>query len=87
MYNKTIIVKNRSGNETLELSFEEFKTQFDKELRQAISVYKAHESQRKAMLLPPFTPDNNDYTSDFYFDLRWNFNNYAQTSWYIANIR
>ena len=87
MYNKTIIVKNRSGNETLELSFEEFKTRFQQELQQAIATYTTHEKQRKAMLLPPFTPDNNDYTSDFYFDLRWNFNNYAQTAWYIANIR
>lgn len=87
MHNATIILKNVRNSEEMELSFDEFKTQFQQELRQAIATYKAHESNKKAMLLPPFTPDNNDYTSDFYFNLRWNFNNYTQTNWYIANIR
>ena len=84
---RKIILKNRRDNSTLELGFDEFKAQFQQELQQAINLYTNREKEKKAMLLPPFTPDNNNYTSDFYFDLRWNFNNYAQTNWYIANIR
>ena len=49
---------------------------------QAINTYKAHQENKN--FLPPFIKPTPNYEQDFYFDLRWNFNNYAQTQYYIA---
>ena len=80
---RKLIIKNRRNNEErLELTLEEFKAKFNIELRQAINTYKAHEESKN--FLPPHIKPTPDYEQDFYFDLRWNFNNYAQTQYYIA---
>lgn len=80
---RKLIIKNRRNNEErLELTFEEFKAKFQMELKQAINTYKAHQESKN--FLPPFLKPTPNYEQDFYFDLRWNFNNYAQTQYYIA---
>ena len=80
---RKLIIKNRQNNkERLELTLEEFKVKFQNGLRQAINTYKAHEESKN--FLPPFIKPTPNYEQDFYFDLRWNFNNYAQTQYYIA---
>lgn len=80
-----IIVKNRRTNESLELNLEEFKIKFSLELAQAFNNYK-NQKEQKDMLLPPFMQNNKDYKSDFYFDIRWNFNNHQTSLWYIDRI-
>ena len=80
-----IILKNRRTNESRQLSLEEFKNEFRMELTQAYNNYKNQEEQ-KDMLLPPFMHKNRNYQSDFYFDLRWNFNNHQTSLWYIERI-
>ena len=78
-----IIVKNRrNNNEKYELTLEEFKAKFRNELTTAINSY-THQQEQKALLKPPFMHTNPDYKQDFYQDLRWNFNNYAPTNYYI----
>lgn len=80
---RKLIIKNRRNNEErLELTLEEFKDKFQMELKQAINTYKAHQESKN--FLPPFLKPTPNYEQDFYFDLRWNFNNYAQTQYYIA---
>lgn len=80
---RKLIIKNRRNNEEqLELTLEEFKAKFQMELKQAINTYKAHQEGKN--FLPPFLKPTPNYEQDFYFDLRWNFNNYAQTQYYIA---
>ena len=80
---RKLIIKNRRNNEErLELTLEEFKAKFQMELKQAINTYKAHQESKN--FLPPFLKSTPNYEQDFYFDLRWNFNNYAQTQYYIA---
>ena len=80
---RKLIIKNRRNNEErLELTLEEFKAKFQMELKQAINTYKAHQESKN--FLPPFLKPTPNYKQDFYFDLRWNFNNYAQTQYYIA---
>jgi len=79
------IIKNKRTNESLELTLEEFKSRFRMELQQAFNNFKNQEEQ-KEMLLPPFMHRNRDYKSDFYFDLRWNFNNHQTSLWYIDRI-
>lgn len=83
---RKIIIKDRRNNkDKQELTFEEFKAKFKNELHSAIQVYSHHKKQ-KDILKPPFMNLNNDYESDFYRDLRWNFNNNAQTNYYIDKI-
>ena len=80
---RTLIIKNRRNNEErLELTLDEFKAKFQLELKQAINTYKAHQENKN--FLPQFLKPTPNYEQDFYFDLRWNFNNYAQTQYYIA---
>ena len=81
--NRKIIIKNRQNHkERLELTLEEFKAKFYAELRTVINSYKAHEESKN--FLPPFVKPTPNYEQDFYHDLRWNFNNYAPTQYYIA---
>lgn len=83
---RRIIIKDRRNNKyKQELTFEEFKAKFNKELYSAIQVY-LHDKKQKDILKLPFMNLNNDYESDFYRDLRWNFNNNAQTNYYIDKI-
>ena len=80
---RKLIIKNRRNNEEqFELTLEEFKAKFQMELKQAINTYKAHQESKN--FLPPFLKPTPNYEQDFYFDLRWNFNNYAQTQYYVA---
>ena len=82
MSRKIIIKNRRNHNETLELTLEEFKVKFCNELRQAINSYTAHQESKN--FLPPLIKPTPDYEQDFYLSLTFNFNNYAQTQYYIA---
>ncbi len=83
---RKIIIKNRQNNkECQELTLDEFKSKFKIELNSAIQVY-SHDKQQKDALKPPFMHSNNNHEEDFYRDLRWNFNNNAQTVYYIDKI-
>lgn len=84
---RKIIIKNRRTNkDKQELSFDEFKIKFKNELHSAIQVY-SHDREQKDMLKPPFMRLNPNYESDFYQDLRWNFNTNSQSEWYIDKIQ
>ena len=82
MSNKLIIKNRRNHKERLELSLEEFKAKFQNELKQAIDSYKADEERKN--YLPPFVKPTPDYEQDFFMSLVFNFNNYAQTQYYIT---
>ena len=82
-----IIVRNRRNfNDMQELTLEEFKIKFRNELTSAINIF-THHQQQKDMIKPPFMTLNTDYRAEFYQDLRWNFNNNAQTQYYIDRIK
>ena len=86
MYKHKIIVKNkRNVKERLELTLDEFKIKFAKELRTALNSYKS-DIKHKNMPFPPFMHRNTDYERSFYSDLRWNFNNNSRSVWYIFRI-
>ena len=79
---RKIILKHRRKNEMLELTKEEFQIKFRNELSQAINTYKAHNKS----FLPEFC--KKDATDqDFWFSLRFNFNNNAVCEYYIEHIR
>lgn len=82
--NQKIIIKNKRTREQLELSLPEFKEKFKAEITIALDNFKAQESRKN--FLPPFIKSNNNFESDFYFNLRWNFNNLQNSNWYIERI-
>ena len=79
-------MKNRRTGETIKIPFQQFKIRFQKELQQAILTYSAHERQKDMIKPWLLRKNNNNYKADFYFDLRWNFNNYAFSEWYIERV-
>ena len=78
-----LIIRNRlNREERLEMTLEEFKIKFRNELSSAINSYKVHIESKN--YLSQFIFPAHNYEQDFFHDLRWNFNNYAQTPYYIA---
>lgn len=72
-------IRNRRTRECIELSLEEFKTKFKQELEFAIEQYTKTEKNKN--FLPHVKTI--DYCSDFYFNLRWNFNSFSNSIWFI----
>lgn len=84
---RKIIIKNRQNNkDRQEMSLEEFKIKFKKELESAIQIY-IQDNKQKDMLKPPFLHSDENYEANFYQDLRWNFNNNTQTIYYIDKVQ
>ena len=83
---KIIIRIRRIYDEMQELRLEELKVNFKNEFACAIQIY-SNQQMQKNMLMPPFMTMNTDYHADFYNDLRWNFNNFVQSEWYIDRIQ
>ena len=82
----TVIAKNRRTGEVVKLPLLQFKIKFQRELQQAFLTYSAHQSQKDMLKPLAFLKNTDCHKSDFYFDLRWNFNNYAMSEWYIERI-
>lgn len=82
-----IIIRNRRNYEDKqELTISEFKIKFSKELNSALQIYTNNQKQ-KDMIKPLFMHINIDYKSEFYNDLRWNFNTHSTSEWYIDRIK
>lgn len=79
-----ILLVNKNTREKQILTIEEFKIKFNNELRVAINSYSNFEKQKK--YFSTFQTDFTNYESDFYFSLRWNFNNYSRSAWYIERL-
>ena len=77
-----MIVKNRRSCKVLELTYSEFRKNFAKEIQVAL------ESFKKTELAKTFFNylDDNMIESRFYFNLRYNFNNFGNSVWYIDKI-
>ena len=75
-----MILKNKRTRETLEITDSEFKKRFAKEINDAFESYK------KTVLAKPYFKMNNNIEGDFYFNLRWNFNNHGISNWYIEKM-
>ncbi len=83
---KIVLRNRRKFKDKQELTLEEFKNKYRKELDSAIDSY-SRTRERKDMLKPPYMHINKDYEAEFYEDLRWNFNNNARSIYYIDIIK
>lgn len=84
MNNIKLKITNKRTRKSRVLLLEDFKKEFANELQQAIHYYSEDEKQKE--FLPPIMIKNKDYTSDFYFSLQFNFNNYARSNWFIEKF-
>ena len=75
-----MILKNKQTQESIQLSDTEFKTKFAKEIQVALESYIQTENNK------PSIKTNKNLEEDFYFDLKWNFNNFGNSNWYIEKI-
>ena len=77
-----MILKNKRSCETLKIEYPEFRKKFAKEIQIAF------ESFRKTELNKPFYnyKDDNSIEFNFYFQIRYNFNNFGNSVWYIEEL-
>lgn len=77
-----MILRNRRTRETLEIEYPEFRKKFAKE------IHIAFDSFRKTELNKPFYnhKDDNSMEFNFYFQIRYNFNNFGNSVWYIEKL-
>ena len=77
-----MILKNKQTKEILKINYSEFGKRFKDEIQIALENYQKTEASKRLNML-----DCRDYIeSDFYFDLRWNFNNFSNSVWYIEKM-
>lgn len=75
-----MIIKNKRTRETLNITLQEFKIKFAKEINDALESYK------QTVLAKPYFKINHDIEGDFYFNLQWNFNHHGFSNWYIEKM-
>ena len=77
-----MILRNKRTRQTLEIDYSEFNKRFAKEIQIAFENYQKTEVSKRL-----YIPDYYDYIeADFYFDFRWNFNNFSNSVWYIEKV-
>ena len=77
-----MILRNKRTRQTLEIDYSEFNKRFAKEIQIAFENYQKTEVSKRL-----YIPDYYDYIEvDFYFDFRWNFNNFSNSVWYVEKV-
>ena len=77
-----MILKNKLTKETLDIPYSEFRKKFAKEIQDAFESFKRTELNKTFY---KFKNDNMIETN-FYFDIRWNFNHFGTSNWYIESL-
>ena len=77
-----MILKNKLTKETLDISYSEFRIKFSKEIQYAFESFKRTELNKTFYNFK----DDNLIESNFYFDIRWNFNHFGNSNWYIERL-
>ena len=77
-----MIVKNKLTKETLNIPYAEFRKKFAKEIQDAFESFKRTELNKTFYNFK----DDNIIETNFYFDIRWNFNHLGDSNWYIEKL-
>lgn len=77
-----MILKNKRTGEKLEITYQEFRKKFTKEIQIAYESFRQTELNKSYYKLN----DDNSIESNFYFDLQWNFNNFSNAAWFIERM-
>lgn len=73
-------VRNKLTKEIINISYNDFKTGFSKEIQVALDSYIRTQNNKQTFKF------NKNFESDFYFDLQWNFNHFGMSDWYIERL-
>lgn len=77
-----MIIRNKRTGEKIELSYDEFKVKLDKDIKISLDSFRKTERSKNLYRYK----DDNIIESDYFFDLRYNFNNFGNSVWYIERI-
>ena len=77
-----MILRNRRTRETLEIEYSEFRKKFAKEIQIAFETYRKTELNKQFYNYK----DDNSMEFNFYFQIRYNFNNFGNSVWYIEEL-
>lgn len=77
-----MLLKNKRTGEKLEITYQEFRKKFTKEIQVAYESFRQTELNKSYYKLN----DDNSIESNFYFDLQWNFNNFSNAAWFIERM-
>ena len=77
-----MILKNKLTTETLDIPYSEFRKKFAKEIQDAFESFKRTELNKTFYKFK----DDNLIEISFYFDIRWNFNHFGNSNWYIEKL-
>lgn len=77
-----MLLKNKRTGEKLEITYQEFRKKFTKEIQVAYESFRQTELNKSYYKLN----DDNSIESNFYFDLQWNFNIFSNAAWFIERM-
>ena len=77
-----MILKNKLTKEMLDIPYSEFRKKFAKEIKTVFESFKRTELNKTFYNFK----DDNLIESNFYFDIRWNFNHFGNSNWYIEKL-
>ena len=77
-----MILKNKLTKEALDIPYSEFRKKFAKEIQDAFESFKRTELNKTFYNFK----DDNIIETNFYFDIRWNFNHFGNSNWYIEKL-
>ena len=75
-----MILRNKLTKEIINISYNDFKTRFSKEIQVALDSYIRTQNNKQTFKF------NKNFESDFYFDLQGNFNHFGMSDWYIERL-
>lgn len=76
------MLKNKLTKEMLDIPYSEFRKKFAKEIKTVFESFKRTELNKTFYNFK----DDNLIESNFYFDIRWNFNHFGNSNWYIEKL-
>ncbi len=77
-----MMLKNKLTKEMLDIPYSEFRKKFAKEIKNVFESFKRTELNKTFYNFK----DDNLIESNFYFDIRWNFNHFGNSNWYIEKL-
>lgn len=77
-----MILKNKLTNESLNITYPEFRKNFAKEIQDAFESYRKTPLNKYSYKFK----DDISMEFNFYFDLQWNFNHFGMSNWYIERM-
>lgn len=76
------MLKNKLTKEMLDIPYSEFRKKFAKGIKTVFESFKRTELNKTFYNFK----DDNLIESNFYFDIRWNFNHFGNSNWYIEKL-